>query len=190
MTQRMAVVRLPEKQAPLADALRAEADQLDTTDSPAWFDDPRQGKTECLAAEQALRHAAELTEGASPQPSATDGATAPARLIRVYVAGPYTHGDVAQNVAAAMRAADELIEAGFAPFVPHLSHFQHLAHARPYHVWTALDFSWLAVCDAAVRLPGLSPGADAEIKWCLLHRVPVFASIQDLIAVMRGRAIP
>ena len=79
---------------------------------------------------------------------------APARRrIRVYVAGPYTHGDVARNVAAAMRAADALIRADAAPFVPHLSHFQHMAHPQPYEVWTALDFAWLETCEALLRLP-------------------------------------
>ena len=65
----------------------------------------------------------------------------------------------------------------------------HLSHPRPYRVWTALDFAWLAVCDAAVRLPGHSPGADAEVAWCRRHRVPVFPSVQDLVAeeVRRGR---
>ena len=85
---------------------------------------------------------------------------APARRrIRVYVAGPYTHGDVARNVAAAMRAADALIRADAAPFVPHLSHFQHMAHPQPYEVWTALDFAWLEVCDALLRsvLPPFGP---------------------------------
>jgi hypothetical protein len=142
------------------------------------------------AARLALRGAAELAKGAEEPTPATDGDAFAALLPRVYVAGPYTRGDMAQNVAAAMRAADELIEAGFAPFVPHLSHFQHMAHPRPYRVWTALDFAWLAVCDAAVRLPGHSTGADAEVAWCRRHRIPVFASVQALVACLGHRAAP
>ena len=119
-----------------------------------------------------------------------DASTVPAekRRIRVYVAGPYTHGDVARNVAAAMLAADGLIRAGAAPFVPHLSHFQHMAHPQPYEVWTALDFAWLEACDALLRLPGHSPGADAEVAWCKAHGVPVFDSMDALVGWIRGRA--
>ncbi len=99
----------------------------------------------------------------------------PGDCRRVYIAGPYTRGDVARNVAVAMAAADTLIRAGFAPFVPHLSHFQHMAHPQPYETWTRLDFAWLAVCDAMVRPPGDSPGADAEEAWCRAHGIPVIA---------------
>lgn len=63
------------------------------------------------------------------------------RRLRVYVAGPHTHGDVAEDAATAMYAADVRIRAGAAPFVPHLSHLQHMAHPQPYETWTALDFA-------------------------------------------------
>lgn len=118
-------------------------------------------------------------------PALTDAADSPhpdaARRLRVYVASPYTQGDVAANVAAAMDAADTLIRAGFAPFVPHLSHFQHMMHPHPYDTWIALDLCWLEVCDALVRLPGPSAGADAEVEWCVVHGVPVFDSVRALI---------
>lgn len=39
-------------------------------------------------------------------------------MVKVYVASPYTLGDVAVNVKAQMDAADKLISLGFAPFVP------------------------------------------------------------------------
>lgn len=35
--------------------------------------------------------------------------------VRVYVAGPYTKGDVCENVASAVRAADRLFELGYYP---------------------------------------------------------------------------
>lgn len=44
-------------------------------------------------------------------------------IARVYVAGPYTNGDVAVNVRTAYEAADRLADLGFAPFVPHSTHF-------------------------------------------------------------------
>jgi len=82
--------------------------------------------------------------------------------MRIYLAGPYTLGDVAVNVKTAMDAADTLIARGHAVFCPHLSHFLHLNHSRPYQFWTKHDLAWLPVCDVLVRIPGMSHGADAE----------------------------
>ena len=94
--------------------------------------------------------------------------------MKIFIAGPYTKGDVAQNVRAAIDAADRLIEAGHVPFVPHLSHFQHLVHPRPYEDWIRLDKEWLKVCDAVVRLPGESPGADRETALARELKISVF----------------
>ena len=80
--------------------------------------------------------------------------------MRVYVAGPYTLGDVALNVRAAIDAGNELLHNGHAPFVPHLSHFWHIIHPVEYRVWLAFDIEWLKVCGALIRLPGDSAGAD------------------------------
>ncbi len=44
----------------------------------------------------------------------------------IYIAGPYTLGDVAVNVRNAMMAGLDLMNMGFIPFVPHLSHWLHL----------------------------------------------------------------
>ena len=44
----------------------------------------------------------------------------------VYVAGPYTLGDVAVNVHEAIHVADLLLGLGFIPYVPQLTHFWHL----------------------------------------------------------------
>lgn len=81
----------------------------------------------------------------------------------VYIAGPYTGGDVAVNVRRAMDAGDAVEAAGYVAHVPHLSHFRHLHYARPYEHWMRLDLAWLAKCDVLVRLPGESPGADREV---------------------------
>lgn len=95
------------------------------------------------------------------------------RRTRVYIAGPYTGGDVAQNVARAMDVADELLSAGFAPFCPHLSHFLHLHHPHEYETWMDLDMAWLAACDVVLRLPGVSPGADREVAEAHEIGIPV-----------------
>lgn len=102
--------------------------------------------------------------------------------MRVYVAGPYTQGDVAANVRNAILAGDALLEAGHAPYIPHLSHFQHLLCPREYEVWMRLDFVWLRACEALVRLPGTSAGADREVAEARRLGLPVFFSMEEFLA--------
>lgn len=59
-----------------------------------------------------------------------------------------------------IEAANSLADAGFAPFVPHMTHFWHMIFPRPYEFWLDLDNQFLPVCDALLRLPGDSSGAD------------------------------
>lgn len=99
---------------------------------------------------------------------------------KVYVAGPYTQGDVARNVRNAFEAATDLADRGFAPFVPHSTHFWHMLFPQPYEFWIELDLRFLPACDAVLRLPGPSSGADKEIARAGELNIPVFASASDL----------
>lgn len=101
--------------------------------------------------------------------------------IKVYIASPYTLGDVAVNVKVQLDAVDELMNLGFAPYAPLYSHFQHMAHPRPYTDWVEIDFVWVEVCDCLLRLPGESKGADDEVKLALELGKPVFYTIKDLV---------
>lgn len=80
----------------------------------------------------------------------------------VYIASPYTVGDVAVNVKRQIDFANKLIDLGAVPIVPLYFHFQHLVHPKPYDTWTELDLALLLKCDLLVRLPGESKGADYE----------------------------
>lgn len=102
-------------------------------------------------------------------------------MIKVYIASPYTNGDVALNVKAQMDCANKLIELGFAPFVPLYSHFQHMAHPQPYETWVKLDLEWVNVCNCLLRLPGESSGADGEVKFAQENKIPVFYNINDIL---------
>lgn len=102
-------------------------------------------------------------------------------MKRVYIAGPYTKGDVAVNVRNAILAASDLADRGFAPYVPHLTHFWHIVSPRPYEEWLRLDLEFLPICDAVLRLPGKSSGADAEVDEALRLSIPVYNSISALI---------
>lgn len=101
--------------------------------------------------------------------------------LRVYVAGPYTLGDVALNVRAAVLAAETLRNAGHFPYVPHLSHYWHTMFPRGYEDWMELGLAYLITCHAMVRLPGESPGSDREVAFARAHGIPVYGSVMDLI---------
>jgi hypothetical protein len=101
---------------------------------------------------------------------------------KVYVAGPYTKGDVALNVRKAIEAGNELTQHGFAAFVPHFTHFWHLLFPHEYQFWIEHDEEWISVCDYLLRLPGDSSGADGEVKFAKEHGIKVFYSMGDLLA--------
>jgi hypothetical protein len=102
-------------------------------------------------------------------------------MKKVYIASPYTLGDVAVNVKTQIDTADELITLGFIPFVPLMSHFQHMIHPRPYDDWLDIGLEWLSVCDCLLRLPGKSAGADFEVLQAQELGIPVFYSLNELI---------
>jgi len=115
------------------------------------------------------------------------------RPPRIYVAGPYTAGDIVVNVRNAIDAGDAIATLGGIPFVPHLSHFHHLVHARPWQFWIDQDLQWLHVCDALLRLPGDSLGADLEVAEARRLVIPVLTDlpqVDSFIARWRQEGAP
>lgn len=101
-------------------------------------------------------------------------------MKRVFISGAYTLGDVAQNVKAAMETANQLIQSGFAPYCPHLHHFMHMNSPQPYDKWLEIDNAFLITCDAVLRIPGESSGADKEVQLAIENGIPVFYDINDI----------
>jgi hypothetical protein len=101
---------------------------------------------------------------------------------RIYIAGPYSKGDPKSNVHKAIETANALADLGFAPYVPHFTHFWHIRFPRPYDFWLELDNQFLPFCDAVLRIPGDSSGADKEVEFAQELNKPVFHSIPDLEA--------
>lgn len=93
---------------------------------------------------------------------------------KIYVAGPYTHGDVMENIQRAIEMGDRLMVYGFIPFIPHLTGFWHLMFPHPYDEWMSYDEEWLKSCDAVLRISGESNGADAEVLLARKLNIPVF----------------
>ena len=101
-------------------------------------------------------------------------------MRKIYIASPYTKGDVALNVKRQLDYADTLLDMGFVPCVPLYSHFQHMVHPRPYEDWIKLDLEWIAVCDGLLRLEGESAGADREVIHAKSLDIPVFHSLEEM----------
>lgn len=100
----------------------------------------------------------------------------------VYIAGPYTNGDQVQNVRNAIIAAESIMSAGMVPFVPHLNMLWHMVSPHDHTTWLAWDAYWLAKCDAVLRLPGVSLGADREEEQAQTLGIPVFQSVEELVS--------
>ena len=102
------------------------------------------------------------------------------RKIRVYVAGPIRLGTVAVNLSQAIQAGDELWREGFAPYIPHANYIWEIMCPKTAQEWLEHDLNWLAVCDAVLRIPGESEGADFEVFWAKDNKIPVFYGIAAL----------
>lgn len=98
----------------------------------------------------------------------------------VYVAGPYT-GDEEANVVRALEAGTKLLGAGLYPYIPHLSHYWEAKYPHHYDVWMELDFGWIRRCDAVLKLPGASKGADREVDLARHLELPVFHTVDAVL---------
>lgn len=125
---------------------------------------------------------------------------------RVFISGPISRGDLCDNINQATAAFVALAKAGFAPLCPHWSVYSKPAEWTTFRTrvvcvataggndemaradWMAVDLPWVAVADAVLRLPGESAGADAEAAHATANSVPVFESIEALVAHFAGGA--
>ena len=109
--------------------------------------------------------------------------------VKVYIASPYTKGDVAVNVKNQMDCSNTLMDLGFVPFTPLYSHFQHMAHPRPYTEWIEYDKTWVLACDALYRIPSEieSTGADNEVELAHDYGIPVFHDIDYMVDHFKKR---
>lgn len=83
--------------------------------------------------------------------------------MRIYISGPYSMGNMAQNVRKAIITGNRIARRGHAVFIPHLTHFWDLLIPNEYEFWIAQDLAWVEVCDAIFRMSGESGGADREV---------------------------
>ncbi len=98
----------------------------------------------------------------------------------VYVAGPYTKGDVAVNVRNMILVCNQVMDKGFIPYCPLLTHFWHLITPKKYEEWMKYDEVWLGKCDCLLRMPGDSSGADREVDHMRSLGRDIFQSVDDI----------
>jgi hypothetical protein len=99
----------------------------------------------------------------------------------VYVAGPYASHPT-HNTWAAVVAGLGLWRTGrVAVLIPHTSLVADLVVPMLEADWYAFDLDQLAHCDAVLRLPGESRGADAEVAFAEEHGLPVFGDVEALL---------
>ena len=110
----------------------------------------------------------------------------------VYLAGPYTHPDPVHNVHSVVGIAGAICDEGsVTPVVPHLTALWHFIDPRPIEFWYEYDLALLARCDALLRLPGKSTGADKEVTYASA-RMPIFeveasASLHSPASVLQSQ---
>jgi len=105
--------------------------------------------------------------------------------MRVYIAGPISLGDRVANIRQAILAADRALRAGHTPFIPHLDFLWELVVESPYETRMSYDHEWIKVCDALIRLPGESKGADREVVWARELGIPVYFGIDEFLDVVK-----
>ena len=75
----------------------------------------------------------------------------------------------------------ELLKAGHSPYVPHLCLFWHFLSPLGYEDIMRVDMEFVVVCEALIRLPGISPGADREVRVAQQHGIPFFYSVATFL---------
>lgn len=98
----------------------------------------------------------------------------------IYIAGPYSKGDVVLNVCEAVQVGDALLSLGHTPFIPHMTYTWHMVIPHDIDYWYEYDMEWLKKCDAVYRIKGASVGADLEVQKALELGLPVFYNFSDL----------
>lgn len=117
----------------------------------------------------------------------------------VYISAPMKLGDRLHNISQADDAHAKLMQAGYSVINPVLNFYAGNAYTSPHtgevlantdrkgefyqftHAdWLSCDKAQVAKCDAVLRLPGESVGADEETAFARQLRIPVFHSIDSL----------
>ena len=114
----------------------------------------------------------------------------------VYIASPYTQGQVDLNVHFQLKTFNRLMRDDLCiPVAPLWAHFQHLAFPLRYERWIEYSLAIAERCDICLRLAAEvgdsyyqyeSAGADKEVQLFLTQKKPVYFSVRDLHFSLRS----
>lgn len=105
----------------------------------------------------------------------------------IYIASPYRNGNLEENVITSLEAAEAVIRLGHIPYPPLLNHYWGKIFHHEQDFWLMYDLVFLARCDALVRLPGKSEGADGEVKFAEENGIPVYYGLNELGVHLAGK---
>lgn len=113
--------------------------------------------------------------------------------MRVYVAGPvHGSGNQSINVYKAVSLGREIVKAGHVPFVPHLfTLWETMFAVEDQTEFMTMCVEWVNMCNALVRLPGVSPGSEMEVSLARAAEIPVLElsegfSINDVVSFLES----
>ena len=108
-------------------------------------------------------------------------------MIKVYIASPYTLGDVKRNVEKQIEVSNllRITNENILPYWPLSSHYWNELYEHDYNFWMKLCLDWLMTMDCVLRLEGESKGADKEVLVAKRLGIPVFYSIEKLLEYVR-----
>lgn len=104
------------------------------------------------------------------------------RIPMVYIAGPISIGDYLENIGKGIDFGELVAEMGLVPFIPHLDLLWILRHPKSKSWSERLNYDEQVIlrCDAVIRIPGESRGAEREELFAREHDIPVFRNLQEL----------
>ena len=88
--------------------------------------------------------------------------------------------EVQDNVVAALRKGELVMQLGGVPYVPHLNVLWDAISPHEADYWLYIDEQWIYASDAIFRFGGKSSGADKEIVWAAECGIPVLYNDEAL----------
>ena len=70
--------------------------------------------------------------------------------------------------------------AGHTPFIPHMNLLANLITPHGEAIWLDEVLKFVPRCDAVLRLPGESRGADKEVSLANEMGIPVYYNVSDI----------
>jgi len=100
----------------------------------------------------------------------------------IYIAGPITKGDHPVNIRNGIDAFDHIARLGGIPFCPMFDFLYRMVYPDGMSYDALLDYDKQIIlrCDAVMRLPGESKGADIEEKFAKENHIPFFVDWEAL----------